>query len=274
MALVLITGATDGIGLETARQLLAQDHTVLLHGRHQARAEACRESLAKTLPASHILAVWGDLSLMREVVLLAKQVAALAPRLDALINNAGVYAPTRALTEDGFEQTMAVNHFAHFLLTRLLIANLERAAQARIVTVSSGTHHSGRIALEDLTGSVGWTSYGAYSNSKLANLLFTRALAKRLARTNMTANALHPGVIGTKLLSAGFGTGGASVTQGARTSVFLATAPEVTGVSGRYFVDCRETAVARNAQDERVAEGLWAESERLLKAFLPLDSRP
>lgn len=206
---------------------------------------------------------------MQEVVLLATQVIELAPTLDALINNAGVYALSRELTEDGFERTMAVNHFAHFLLTRHLIVNLERAAQARIVTVSSGTHHSGRLALDDLTGNVGWTPYGAYSNSKLANLLFTRALAKRLARTRVTANALHPGVIGTKLLSAGFGAGGGPVTQGARTSVFLATASEVTGVSGKYFVDCREASAARNAQDERIAEGLWAESERLLKALLP-----
>lgn len=271
MALVLITGATDGIGLETARQLLAQDHTVLLHGRSQALAAACREALLRAWPAARILPVWADLSRMREVVSLAAQVADLAPALDVLINNAGVYATARELTEDGFERTMAVNHFAHFLLTRHLIVNLERAVQARIVTVSSGTHHSGRLTLDDLTGSVGWTSYGAYSNSKLANVLFTRALAKRLARTRITANALHPGVVGTKLLRAGFGAGGGPVSQGARTSVFLASAPELTGVSGKYFVDCRETPVARNAQDERIAESLWAESERLLKAFLPLN---
>jgi retinol dehydrogenase 14 len=268
MALVLITGATDGIGFETARQLLMAEHTVLLHGRHQARAEASREALAKSSSAARILPVWGDLSYMPEVVALAQQVNALAPTLDVLINNAGIYAPTRELTAEGFERTMAVNHFAHFLLTRLLIANLERAEQARVVTVSSGTHHSGRLALEDLTGNVGWTPYGAYANFKLANLLFTRALAKRLVRTHITANALHPGVIGTKLLQVGFSSGGAPASQGARTSVFLATAPEVRGVSGKYFVDCRETPAARNALDERVAEKLWAESERLLKAFL------
>ncbi len=269
MALVLITGATDGIGFETARQLLADSHTVLLHGRDQARAEASREALAKDSPATQILPVWGDLSRMPEVVTLAQQVGALAPTLDVLINNAGIYAPAREITAEGFERTLAVNHFAHFLLTRLLIPNLERAVQARVVTVSSGTHHSGRLALEDLTGNVGWTPYGAYANSKLANLLFTRALAKRLMRTRITANALHPGVIGTKLLQAGFGSGGAPASQGARTSVYLAAAPEVKGVSGKYFVDCRETPAARNALDERVAENLWAESERLLKVFLP-----
>jgi len=269
MARVLITGATDGIGLETARQLLHAGHDVLVHGRNEARAAEACIALRKHVPEGTPASVWGDLSSMRQVTALAAQVAAQAPQLDVLINNAGVYATTRTLTEDGFELTLAVNHFAHFLLTRLLIPLLDRAAQGRVVTVSSGTHHSGRLALEDLTGERGWTPYGAYSNSKLANLLFTRALAKRLARTRITANALHPGVVGTKLLRAGFGSGGAGVERGAQTSVFLASAREVEGLSGRYFVDCREAAPARHAQDERLAESLWAESERLLKAFLP-----
>lgn len=263
---VLITGATDGIGLETTRQLLTQGYTVLLHGRTAARATSTADAL-RGLSAEPI-PVWGDLSRMREVVALAAQVREATPRLDALVNNAGIYANQQIVTEDGFELTFAVNHFAHHLLTRLLVPVLEVAPTARIVIVSSGTHHSGKIDLDDLLGKIGWTPYGAYSNSKLANVLFTRALAKRLARTAITANALHPGVVGTKLLRAGFGNGGISPTQGARTSVFLASDPALTKISGKYFVDSRETPPARVGQDEKMAEGLWAETERLLKPFL------
>ena len=265
---VLITGATDGIGLETARQLLTQGYTVLVHGRTEARATRSADGLRERHAEASTIPVWGDLSRMQEVVALAAQVREVAPHLDALVNNAGIYANQRTVTEDGFELTFAVNHFAHHLLTRLLVPVLEAALAARIVIVSSGTHHSGRIDLDDLLGKVGWTPYGAYSNSKLANVLFTRALAKRLARTAITANALHPGVVDTKLLRAGFGNGGVSTTRGARTSVFLASDPVPAKISGKYFVDSRETPPARVGQDEITGEGLWAETERLLKPYL------
>ena len=265
---VLITGATDGIGLETARQLLTEGYTVVVHGRTEARATSAADGLRERHGEASPIPVWGDLSRMQEVITLAAQVRVAVPSLDALINNAGVYVNQRALTEDGFETTFAVNHFAHHLLTRLLVPLLEVAPAARIVVVSSGTHHSGKIDLDDLTGNVGWTPYGAYSNSKLANVLFMRALAKRLARPSITANALHPGVIGTKLLRAGFGSGGVPTSQGARTSVFLASDSAPAKISGKYFVDSRETPPARVAQDEKTGEGLWAETERLLKPYL------
>lgn len=268
MGFMLVTGATDGIGFETARQLALAGHDVLVHGRHARRAQAACSALADAGDATRLHAVWGDLARMAEVVDLAQQCMAVAPALDVVIHNAGIYAAARSLTEDGFETTFAVNHFAPFLLTRRLLGALERAGPARIIVVSSGTHHSGRLLLEDLSGARGWSAYGAYANSKLANLLFTQALARRLARTPITANALHPGVIGTKLLRAGFGAGGAPVSQGARTSVYLATSPVVAGVSGRYFVDCRETPPSAMALDARSAEALWAESERCLKDFL------
>lgn len=268
MGFMLVTGASDGIGRETARQLAEAGHDVLLHGRNPASADATRTALARDTDATRLHAVWGDLSRMAEVVELARQCKAVAPALDVVIHNAGILASHHAMTEDGFETTFAVNHFAPFLLTRRLLGALERAGPARVVVVSSGTHHSGRLALDDLGGARGWTGYGAYANSKLANLLFTQGLARRLARTPITANALHPGVIDTKLLRAGFGAGGAPVRQGARTPVYLATSPDVAGVSGRYFVDCRETAPSPAALDARSAEALWAESERRLRDFL------
>jgi NAD(P)-dependent dehydrogenase (short-subunit alcohol dehydrogenase family) len=268
MKTALVTGSTDGIGLETARQLLGLGWRVLVHGRSPQRAKAAAEDLARAEAAAPVEPVWGDLSRMSEVVLLAAQVAERAPSLDVLINNAGVYEHQHRLTADGLELTMAVNHFAPFLLTHHLLPALSRAPRGRIVTVSSMAHQSGRLDLDDLTFSRRYDGYGAYATSKLANILFTVELAKRLRDSAVTANCLHPGVIATKLLRSGFGMGGAPLEQGARTSVYLATSPEVEGVSGRYYVDCRPATPSRSARDEALAARLWQESERLLAAFL------
>jgi len=268
MKTVLVTGSTDGIGRETARQLLGRGLRVIVHGRSQSKAEQHVRELAGERQGGQAVAVWGDLSSMRQVVALAEQVNQLAPSLDVLINNAGVFEKRRHLTEDGFEKTMAVNHFAPFLLTRRLLAAMKAAPSGRVVVVSSMAHQSGQLSLDDLTFSDGYDGYSAYAASKLANILFTRALAERFEGSRLTANALHPGVIGTKLLRAGFSIGGAPVEQGARTSVYLATSAEVEGISGRYFVDGREAKPSRDARDPSLAESLWSESERLLAAFL------
>jgi NAD(P)-dependent dehydrogenase (short-subunit alcohol dehydrogenase family) len=261
---ILVTGATDGIGRETARRLLAQGHQVLIHGRNQAKAKQVAADLTR-----NALPVWGDLSRMREVVALARQVSDVMPVLDVLVNNAGVYEQDRRLTEDGFESTMAVNHFAHFLLTPRLLGSLRAAPSARVVVVASMVHQSGRLDLHDLSFARRYDAYAAYGASKLANVLFTRALAQRLAKDSaVTANALHPGVISTKLLHRGFGAGGAPLEQGAHTSVYLATSPQVQGVSGKYFVDCRESRPARLALDDRLAEELWQVSSDLLASYL------
>lgn len=267
MYVALVTGATDGIGRETARQLLARGWTVLIHGRDEHKAarqveDLTHETNGKSFP------VWGDLSRMQEVVDLADQVRSRAPALDALINNAGVYQTRRRLTEDGFETTMAVNYFAPYLLTRRVGPALSAAPAGRIVNVSSIAHQSGRIGVADLGFAHRYDGYEAYAASKLGNILFTRSLAARLRGSSVTVNALHPGVIDTKLLHAGFDMRGAPVQQGAHTSVYLAASGEVAGVSGKYFEDCREATPSRSARDDRLAEALWAESERLLAGFL------
>ena len=267
MKTALVTGSTDGIGRETARQLLERGLHVLVHGRSQRKASQYAEQLARGQQGSRATPVWGDLSSMEQVAALARQVREQSPALDVLINNAGVFERSRHLTPDGFEMTMAVNHFAPFLLTRLLLPAVAAAPAGRVVTVSSIAHQSGSLDLDDLTFAHGYDGYEAYATSKLANILFTRSLARRLADTPVTANALHPGVIDTKLLHAGFNMRGASVQQGARTSVYLALSDEVAGVSGKYFIDCRDATPSRLARDARVAEALWAESERLLRAF-------
>ena len=268
MKTVLVTGATDGIGLETARQLLAAGMHVLVHGRSKVKAARHANALANRVSSGKTTPVWGDLSRMREVAALAEQVRTAAPVLDVLINNAGIYAKRRTVTEDGFELTMAVNHFAPYLLTRLVGPLVEKAPAGRIITVSSMAHQSGRIDLDDLAFKGGFDGYAAYATSKLANILFTRALAKRLAESNVTANCLHPGVIDTKLLHAGFSIKGASVEQGARTSVHLATSDKVQAVSGKYFDNRRETAPSRQARDEQLAEALWVVSGQLVSDFL------
>jgi NAD(P)-dependent dehydrogenase (short-subunit alcohol dehydrogenase family) len=267
MKRVLVTGATDGIGHETARQLLAGGMHVLVHGRNEAKATSRANDLASHITGAKVTPVWGDLSRMREVAVLADQVRTAAPVLDVLVNNAGIYAHRRKLTEDRFESTMAVNHFAPYLLTRLVGPLLSKSPAGRIITVSSMAHQSGDIDLDDLTFENGFDGYHAYATSKLANILFTRALATRLSGTSVTANCLHPGVIDTKLLHAGFAMKGAPVEQGARTSVYLATSEDVAGISGKYFDNCRAVTPSRKARDEQLAQALWNISEQLLSAY-------
>ena len=265
---VLVTGATDGIGLETARQLLARGLHVLVHGRNEEKASRNARTLAAEAGAARVTPVWGDLSSMRQVIDLSHQVQEHTPRLDVLINNAGVFQRDRVLTDDGFETTMAVNHFAVFLLTSRLLPALSAAPAGRVVTVSSIAHSGADLDLDDLTFEHGFEGYDVYAASKLANILFTRTLARRLSPSPVTANALHPGVIDTKLLHAGFDIRGASLEQGARTSVYLTVSDQVAGVTGKYFVESREATPSRQARDDRLADGLWAESERLLRDFL------
>jgi NAD(P)-dependent dehydrogenase (short-subunit alcohol dehydrogenase family) len=264
MKTILVTGACDGIGFETARALLGLGHTVLVHGRHAKRAQAAVAQLATA--GGSALPVWGDFARLAEVPSLVTQVATLTTHLDVLINNAGLYAQQRSMTVDGFELTMGVNHFAPFLLTHHLLPLLAKATAARIVNVSSMTHDGAAFDLDDLDLVHGWSGYGAYATSKLANVLFTRALAARLVGT--TANALHPGVIGTKLLKKAFRMQGAPVADGARTSVYLATAPAVEAISGAYFDNCRESRVDARARDGRLIEALWVASQRRLAGFL------
>jgi len=273
MTTALVTGATDGIGRETARRLLSLGWRVLVHGRDPAKAERAARELGRQSPSPGSVRpdaepVWGDLSRMAEVVGLAQQAKAKSEALDVLIHNAGVFEPVRRMTPDGFEMTMAVNHFAPFLLTRHLLESLRRAPHGRIVTVSSIAHASGVLEPADLDFAAHYDGYSAYAASKLANVLFTVALARRLASTPVTANCLHPGVITTKLLWAGFKMKGRSVEEGARTSVYLAASDDVAGVSGAYFSDCAPAQPAKTARDEGLAEALWEATERALARFL------
>ncbi|MDB6156496.1 MAG: oxidoreductase, short chain dehydrogenase/reductase family [Gammaproteobacteria bacterium] len=280
----LVTGATGGIGLQTARVLAQMGHSVLIHGRDPRKGEAAakevRSTAAPNVEVSFLQADFASLAQVRE---LAAQVVASVPRLDVLINNAGCGNFSRTVTTDGYETTFGVNHLAPFLLTNLLLNKLKESAPARIVNVASRAHRGKEIDFDDLMSVRGYGVMRTYGRSKLANILFTRALARRLAGSKVTANCLHPGLIAT-----GIGQtnalarlvwklmvkvrGGISVEEGARTSVYLATAPEVEGLSGGYYVKCRlaELQTRAEAVSDAVAERLWKVSEEL--AGLPCSS--
>ncbi len=262
---ILITGATDGIGRQTALELAALGVPVLLHGRDAARGDAALQAIRAATGNDRLEYFNADLASLAEVRQLAAAVLARHPQLGGLIANAGVFMNERRQSADGFELTFAVNHLAHFLLTDLLRGALQHGAPARVVVVASMVHQSGRLNLEDPAGdrAARYDGYAAYANSKLANVLFTYALAERLAGAGVTANCLHPGVINTKLLQAGWGLGGADLGAGAATSVYLATSPKVAQITGKYFVDRREAASARHSQDPALWRAFWEVSARL-----------
>ena len=255
---ILVTGATDGIGRETARVLGAGGARVLVHGRTPEKAARVAKELADEMgPArdggGSFEPVAGDFARLDEVRVLAADVVARFAPLDALVNNAGILARARALSADGFELTLAVNQLAPFLLTHLLIDAL--GAGARVVFVSSNLHHSVRaLDFEDLDRARGWDGYGAYADSKLMNVATAFELARRWAARKVAVNAMHPGIIGTKLLRGGFGgLGGADVARGAAGEVKLAADPALEGVTGEYY-DQTEPSRASAAANDRALQ--------------------
>jgi len=260
--IVLVTGATAGIGLQTAVDLARKGVRVVVHGRSAEKVDKARSTVEEA--GGRAEGVVFDLASLASVRQGAEELARRFPRLDVLVNNAGVFMNERELTADGLEMTFQINHLAPFLLTNLLLKGPLTGPGARIVNVSSIAHSRGRMRFEDLQLARGFQGYAAYAQSKLANILFTFELAKRLPAEQATANCLHPGVVSTKLLVEGFGMNGSdTVEEGAETSVFLATSPEVSGMTGRYFARQREVNPAPQALDVAAREQLWELSEKL-----------
>jgi NAD(P)-dependent dehydrogenase (short-subunit alcohol dehydrogenase family) len=262
--MILVTGATDGIGLETALQLARQGHELVLHGRSEKKVLRACAAVRGAEPGAVLHAASADFADLGAVARMAAGLAAQLQGLDVLVNNAGVYMTGRSLSKDGYEMTLAVNHIAPFLLTALLLPLLKRSPDPRVVTVSSGAHRGGQIEFDNLNGERHFDAYRAYANSKLANVLFAAELARR--EPWLASNSLHPGVIDTKLLHAGFSMSGAPVAEGARTSVFLAAA-EIKGVSGKYFDRCIAVPVAPLAQDRQLAQRLWAWTDNAVRDY-------
>jgi len=266
---VLVTGSTDGIGRATARALAAGGMRVILHGRTKHKVDAALAALAGELPGAEIEGVAFDLGSPAAVRRGAEQILERVPALHVLVNNAGIFAEERVVTDDGMELTFAVNHIGPFLLTQLLAPRLEASAASapsRVINVASIAHTRGRIHLDDLTLARGWTGYAAYAMSKLANVMHALSLAERHAPDKLVAYSVHPGVIGTKLLRQGFGpVAGSSVEIGARAQVRLAGEEEVTSPSGSYFSEGVQAQPAPAARDAAMRAALWEASLRLAK---------
>ena len=262
--IVLITGATDGIGKQTAIELAKKNASVILHGRSLELLSQTKEEIFRISGNNHLDILNADLSSLNQVRNAGEEIKTKYERLDGLINNAGVYMKSRKLTENGFETTFAVNHLAHFLLTNLLLELLEQSTSSRIINVSSVAHTRARLDFDNLNGEKFFEAYNAYAVSKLVNVLFSYKLAGQLDNTNVSVNALHPGAIGTKLLRAGFGIGGGSVKDGAATSVYLASSPEVENVTGKYFVRMKDTPSSALSYDTELQDKLWDISSEMV----------
>lgn len=263
----LVTGATSGIGFETALGLARKGARVGLVGRDAARTRDAAERIGASVPGARIDPFVADLSVQAEVRRLAGEVRALYPRLDVLVNNAGAIFDTHRLTADGIERTWALDHLAYVLLTLELLDLLKASAPSRIVNVASAAHTRGRIAFDDIGHARRFSAMTVYSQAKLGNVLFTGALARRLAGTGVTVNALHPGVIASGFAA---GTGGwfglgwrlirpfmTGPADGAVTSIHVAGAPDLNGVTGLYFARSRPVATSRRAADRDLQERVW-----------------
>jgi NAD(P)-dependent dehydrogenase (short-subunit alcohol dehydrogenase family) len=270
---IVITGATSGIGEVAAVHLAEQGARIVFTARDRKRADATMSKLNKANSASEHVAHMADLSLLAEQRRVAGVIAA-EPRIDVLINNAGAMFNGRSETADGLEKTFALNHMSYFTITNLLLDRLKQSPGARIVTVASNAHRGAVLDFDDLQSHHGYKGFGVYSKSKLCNILFNRALAKRLAGTGLTANALHPGFVATRFADQSGGVvqrlvaiakpvGAISPEEGAKTIIYLASSPDVALVSGEYFYKCQVTEPTKEAQSDADAERLWQISTKI-----------
>ena len=263
----LITGATEGVGNATAQALARKGFTVVLAARSLAKAENIKREIAATSGAKDIDIIVGDLNSLRQVRQMAQTVLQRHPRLDLLINNAGIMAPERALTEDGYESSYQVNYLSHFLLTHLLLDALKNSDQGRIINLSSSVYSIGKFDPGNLQSEQRFSAIGAYAASKLFVLMSTIELAERLRGARTTVNAVHPGIVNTHMLKSATGIFkliallatpvAVSPEKGAATSVYLATSPDVAAVSGRYFTDGKSKPVKSKFNTEKNRALLW-----------------
>jgi NAD(P)-dependent dehydrogenase (short-subunit alcohol dehydrogenase family) len=270
---VLVTGATSGIGEVTARELTRMGAQVTIVSRNAEKCAAVAEAI-KTETGNPVEFIKADLSTIIGIMQAASDFKQRHTRLNVLVNNAGGFFNKRLVTSDSFEMTFALNHLNYFLLTNLLLDLLKASAPARVVNVASGIHMGARLDFENLQGEKRYAGFRAYGQSKLANVLFTYELARRVEKSGVTVNALHPGYVDTGLsLNNGFffrvfaklsaRLFGRKPEEGAQTSIYLAASPEVEGVTGKYFADCKPVDSSPESYDKAVAERLWQASLEL-----------
>lgn len=271
----LVTGATAGIGRVTAAALAGKGAQVVIHGRNKTKAEETVGEIISETGNTRISYLLADFSHLDEVRRMADQFQEQHDHLHVLVNNAGAFFNRRKLSNDGVEMTFLVNHLAPFLLTNLLLDPLKKSAPSRIINISSEGHRQGVIDMDDLDSSKGYFGMKAYGRSKLANLLFTYELARRLEGSGATVNALHPGHIATDIWKTEFGFFGPFLKwlmskvaltpqEGAENSIYLASSPEVEGISGKYFIKNEPASSSAASNDEDSARALWALSEKLI----------
>lgn len=263
---VLVTGSTDGIGKATARVLAGEDAEVILHGRDPSKGKEVLKEIKQNVWNRNLDLVIADFAVMEEVRWMTEEIKSRYNRLSVLVNNAGTYEKNRVLTVDGIERTLAVNYVAPFTLTRELIPLLLRSAPSRVVNVASIAHRDVRhVDWDNLHGEKHYDPFSAYALSKFADITFTYALARRISGKEVTVNCLHPGVIGTKMLRAGFpGIRGKPPAEGAKIPVYLALSPEVEGVTGKYFEESTRPVPSSAFTYDRVTqERLWKVAEDL-----------
>ena len=281
---VVVTGGNSGIGLETSQALAGMGARVIVTARNADKGRAAVARIVQRLDGQpQVQLVVFDLADLSSVRRGADEILEQAPRLDVLVNNAGIVLSERRETVDGYEATFATNHLGPFLLTNLLLDRLRASAPARIVNVASTAHNAARkgIPFDDLQSTGRYRGMRVYGESKLANILFTLELTRRLEGSGVTANALHPGTVRTGYGADGDARGllalGLKISQpfflspekGARTSIYLASSPEAEGITGQYFVKCKPTKPRRWAQDAEAAQRLWQVSEELVGLAAP-----
>lgn len=269
----MITGASSGIGRATAIGLAERGASLVLVCRDRARGEEAVREIGARAPGAEVELRLADLASQQSIRRLARDFLATSRPLHVLINNAGVVQTSRTVTVDGLETVFAVNHLAYFLLTHLLLERLRESAPARVVNVASDAHRFGRIDFEDLQSERSYRTMRVYGRSKMANLLFTYELARRLDGTGVTVNCLHPGAVATglgknngavaRLLTRALAPFFRTPEKGAATSIHLSSAPELEGVTGRYFSDSRETRSSAPSYSVDDARRLWRISEEL-----------
>lgn len=270
----LVTGATDGIGRETARVLAGKGARVIVVGRNEGKAERVVRQIRQETGNETVEYMLADFSSLAQVRRLAEDYQAAYPRLDVLINNAGAMFMRRQKSEDGFEMTLAVNHLAPFLLSNLLLETLKASAPARIVNVASNAHEGASLDFDDLQHQNRYRPMAAYGESKLANVYFTYELAGRLEGSSVTANALHPGLVATNMGANNFPAGSLikrlvnvfflDVAKGAQTVIYLAASPDVEGVSGKYFYKREAIRSSAVSHDKVAARRLWEMSANMV----------
>lgn len=276
----IITGATSGIGLQTATRLAFLGARLLLVGRNRQKGEAALAQLRAKVPGIAVKMYYADFSQADEILRLAAVLLNDAGRIDVLVNNAGAIFARREAMPDGLEHTFALNHMGYFRLTALLRPRLIASAPARIVNVASEAHRGAQLDFSDLQLSTRYSGWTAYRRSKLANILFTRELGRQLGNTAVTVNCLHPGFVASDFGDNNRGIwrlgikvakrfGGISVERGAETPVYLSSSPNVDEINGKYFEDCRQRAPSAAAQDATAAARLWEESEKLAGFRMP-----